>query len=231
MVSLLNNTQTVAGVEFCELNPATLAPNPLNYQKHSKAQRDALKKSIEEHGWVAFPIFNKRTQRLIDGHARVEEANRKGCDSILCVIVDKDERSEQRLLASFDKIGRMASSDDAILSSLLQSIEQDSDNDIAGWIGEEIDDILSKSHKEIDREVKAIEKAHPPSGAAPASRRNGEQKFIFSYGGEALVSFLNDLEAVKKWFVSETKEDATNAEVVAFALETMAKRLADGDEV
>lgn len=116
----VGQTIEFAGVTFGYLNPVTLKPNALNYQTHPDEQRQALSDSIEEFGWVGFPIFNQQTKRLVDGHARVEEARKRKEAGIICVMVDLPEEREKRLLLSYDRIGRMAVADDAMLSRLLR---------------------------------------------------------------------------------------------------------------
>src|SRR5688572_24586013 len=97
--------QEVFGVRMGYLDPSNLTANPFNYQTHPDHQKEAISASIEEHGWVAFPIYNLRTKRLVDGHARIEDAAKRGLEGVPCVVVDMDEKQEKRLLASFDRIG------------------------------------------------------------------------------------------------------------------------------
>lgn len=103
------------------LEPESLAPHPLNFRRHPDLQREALEASIEEHGWLAAPIWNRQTQRLLDGHARVELALGRE-ERIPVRVIDVPEEQERRILRAFDRIGAMALEDTAVLDELIASI-------------------------------------------------------------------------------------------------------------
>lgn len=104
------------------LDPATLAAHPQNFRRHPDPQKLALSSSLEEHGWLSAPIFNERTGRLLDGHARVEWARDQGEATIPVRVVDISERQERRILRAFDRIGEMALIDTEALDTLLMDI-------------------------------------------------------------------------------------------------------------
>jgi hypothetical protein len=54
--------------------PDQLLANPDNWRTHPGPQRDALRGSLTEVGWVQQVMVNRRTGFVMDGHARVEEA-------------------------------------------------------------------------------------------------------------------------------------------------------------
>lgn len=138
----------IFGLKFGLLDPSTMAPHPLNYRTHPEAQKAALRSSIEEHGYVQFPIYNLTTRRLIDGHARVEDARKQRLTEMPVLLVEKDEASEKRLLASLDRIGEQRGHDEALLARLLQDTLADSGTLPAGWTEDDLGDILLK----LDRE-------------------------------------------------------------------------------
>jgi hypothetical protein len=106
-----------------ELVPAEkLVSHPLNFRRHPEAQRAALSGSLTEIGWVKSVIVNRTTGRIIDGHARVEEAAKKR-EPVPVDYVDLSEEEERLALATLDPIGEMATVDDAALAELLQGVE------------------------------------------------------------------------------------------------------------
>ena len=143
-------TVDVFGVKFGFLEPKTLTAHPLNYRTHPEKQKNALAASVAEHGLVQFPIWNERTNRLIDGHCRVEGAQKDGWAGMPCVIVDKDEPSELRLLASLDRIGEMRGHDEALLARLLQDCLADNPVMPAGWDEDNLADLLIKFGGDVD---------------------------------------------------------------------------------
>jgi hypothetical protein len=54
------------------IEAGSLAENPLNWRRHPDAQVKALKDVIGDPsiGWAGACLYNERTGRLIDGHAR-----------------------------------------------------------------------------------------------------------------------------------------------------------------
>lgn len=111
-----------------EVDPATLTANPLNARTHPSAQRAALNAVLGEIGWVTEVIANRRTGRLIDGHARVEEAITNGVPRVPVTWVDLTEAEEINILATLDPIGAMATYDTSVLADLMAGVSiQDAD--------------------------------------------------------------------------------------------------------
>jgi hypothetical protein len=97
-------------------------PNEANWRKHPDRQRSALRGTLDKVGWVASIMVNKRTGRMIDGHARVEEALSKGEKSVPVDYVDLSEDEEKLVLATLDPIGALAEADGDKLEELLGEI-------------------------------------------------------------------------------------------------------------
>jgi hypothetical protein len=128
--SVANKTQSVSWrnriIGHTDEDPAQLLANPLNFRRHPGNQRDALRGSIHELGWIKAVLVNKVTGHVIDGHARCEEAISAGKK----VPVDWVEMSidEERLaLAVLDPITEMATRDNEALAALLVDVKTDDD--------------------------------------------------------------------------------------------------------
>lgn len=126
------------------MEPARLTPNPLNPKVHPDNQKAAVSASLDEFGWLAAPIWNKRTGRLVDGHARAEQALVRGDNTIPVRVIDVDEETELRILAAFDRIGELRGYDDNVLSRLLRDIAETGDA-LPGWTNDDISDLLLKT--------------------------------------------------------------------------------------
>lgn len=126
------------------LDPASLQPHPLNFRRHPAVQTSALQASIEQHGWLAAPIWNKQTRRILDGHARVELALENGDERIPCRVIDVPEAQEKRILASFDRIGSLAERDDERLAELLQELQASEAGLPAGWEAQDLETLLEE---------------------------------------------------------------------------------------
>ncbi len=94
-----------------EADPRTLVPHPDNWRTHTRAQRRALGAVLDRVGWVATVIVSRQTDRILNGHLRVEQAKANGEERIPVTYVDVDEAEEGFILATFDPLGSMASAD------------------------------------------------------------------------------------------------------------------------
>lgn len=96
----------------------------LNARRHPGQQREALRGSLNAVGWIAPVIVSKRTGKLLDGHARIEEALTKDEAGLVpFVSVDVDEGEEALILGTFDPITNQATYDREALDGLLRQIE------------------------------------------------------------------------------------------------------------
>lgn len=108
-------------------SPEELAENPRNWRRHPEPQLAALTDAIAEVGWAGACLYNERTGRLIDGHARRKVAIEQGCGLVPVLVGDWDEEQEAKILATFDPISLMADADAAALESLLREVNTSSE--------------------------------------------------------------------------------------------------------
>lgn len=110
-------------VEYGEMPADQFLAHELNARRHPAKQREALRGSLNQVGWVAPVIVSKRTGKILDGHARVEEALSKNEHaSVPYVEVDVTENEERAILATFDPITGLARYDANALESLLSDL-------------------------------------------------------------------------------------------------------------
>jgi DNA modification methylase len=102
--------------------PEALIANERNWRTHPKAQREALAGVLDEVGYVATVLVNRRTGRLVDGHLRVELARARGEPTIPVTYVDLSADEEALVLASLDPLAAMAKTDEAKLRELLADV-------------------------------------------------------------------------------------------------------------
>lgn len=109
-------------------DPATMEPHPLNWRKHTRAQRQMVESSLRLFGWFESVIWNERTGRLVDGHLRREIALAWKLPEIPATVVDLSDEEERLALALFDAIGAMAIDDKAKLGDLLVEAQRKDGN-------------------------------------------------------------------------------------------------------
>lgn len=94
--------------------------NPANFRLHPDSQRQALRGSLSDLGWIQRVIVNRTTGNLIDGHARVEEALLLGNDTpVPFTEVELSEEEEALALTLLDPISAEAEMSRAKLEMLL----------------------------------------------------------------------------------------------------------------
>lgn len=107
------------------VEPSSLRANPKNWRIHSQRQRSTYLSFKDKYGWLGLPIYNLRTNRLLDGHMRVDEAIKNG-DVCPVILKDLDEDSENEVLAVYDSIGLMAQKNNEALQSLINATSSES---------------------------------------------------------------------------------------------------------
>ena len=99
-------------------------PHELNARRHPGNQRDALRGSLNAVGWVAPVIVSANSGKILDGHARVEEALSKNEHGMVPFVeVDVSENEERTILATFDPITGLATYEREALDALLREVD------------------------------------------------------------------------------------------------------------
>lgn len=114
--------------EFKRIPVNKLVDNPKNWRLHSDAQKSALQSMMEEVGNVGAVIVRPikgGKYMLVDGHLRKDLADSEGM--IAAIVTDLKEDEADKVLATYDPIGDLATADQEKLGELLRSIDADSD--------------------------------------------------------------------------------------------------------
>jgi site-specific DNA-methyltransferase (adenine-specific) len=106
------------------VDPKTLTPNPKNWRRHPKAQKEALSSVLGQVGWAGALLWNERTSHLIDGHLRRDVV--PDGDPVPVLVGSWTEEQEALILATLDPLAAMAESDASKVQALLDGLgEQD----------------------------------------------------------------------------------------------------------
>jgi DNA modification methylase len=98
-------------------------PHEKNARRHPAKQQETLRGSLNTVGWVAPVIVSAKSGKILDGHARVEEALAKDKNqNVPYVEVDVTEKEERLILATFDPITGLATYDAELLGTLLRQV-------------------------------------------------------------------------------------------------------------
>jgi len=107
------------------IEAGTLTENPLNWRRHSEEQLQSIREltSDPDIGWAGALLFNERTGRLIDGHARRSVADPKALVPVL--VGDWSAEAEAKILATLDPVGAMAIGDADAYGKLVEMVNAD----------------------------------------------------------------------------------------------------------
>ena len=109
----------------------SLSANPRNWRRHPPEQLGALRHVLGDPdvGWAGALLYNERTKRLIDGHARREVVDP---DTPVPVLIGSwSEEAERKILATLDPLAAFAQADALALTALLAETDL-SAPDLAG---------------------------------------------------------------------------------------------------
>lgn len=98
---------------------ASLAPNPDNWKHHPAEQVASIDGLLGAVGWAGALLFNERTGKLLDGHARRDLAASRG-ESVPVLVGDWTEDQEKLILAYLDPTGWTSVADRSKLNQLLE---------------------------------------------------------------------------------------------------------------
>lgn len=168
-------------VGFCERRADSFLAHPENWRVHGWAQQEALSGVLDAVGWVTGVVENVRTGHVVDGHLRVQEALKRGDETLVPVVqVDLSEEEERLVLAALDPIGAMATADGAKLAALL------------GGVGTVEDPRVEAFLAQVAAEVGVVPGVEPEGKAG----EEGESRFSATVAFDARENFVEFLTRV-----------------------------------
>ena len=112
-----------------KVDPATLKANPLNHRLHPKTQRDVVRDSINEIGFIKSVTVNRLSGLIVDGHERVMQAvesQKENPDLLIDVeFVELTPGEEAKALAVLDASSELAEVDPEQITALLDVADFD----------------------------------------------------------------------------------------------------------
>ncbi len=110
-------------VELRKVRAGDLLPDPRNFRRHPKSQRDALRTMLDRVGNADVLITRETPDglMLVDGHLRADlEPNAE----IPVVVTDLDEEEAGEVLATLDPLAAMAETDTDALQALVDDLSE-----------------------------------------------------------------------------------------------------------
>lgn len=165
------------------IEAGSLADNPANWRRHSQEQLQTIKELIEdpEIGWAGVFLYNERTKRLIDGHARKSVVAPKTLVPVL--IGDWNEEAERKILATLDPVWAMASGSTEAYEALVQSLDVD-----GLWTR----DLIHQTMRGMDAAASAAADEDEQANGAPAPELPNMECQPFEHYDYVMLIFRND---------------------------------------
>lgn len=140
-------------MEFCTAKVTELVHDPENPRAHSKENLGAIRNSIKTHGQVEPLVVQKSTNMVIAGNARLGVMRDMGMKKVKVVMLDVSDTDARKLSISLNRSGELASWNEGVLASHLESlalIEDDFFPESLGFSGEEMSELLVSFGGDID---------------------------------------------------------------------------------
>ena len=120
----MSDTTSNMPLRLAWLSPEELDAHPENWKSHPAQQITALEALIGEVGWAGALLYNERTERLLDGHARKQLGEGSLVDGKAPVLVGAWSDDEERLiLRMLDPIGWMAEQNEKALQEMSEKLQ------------------------------------------------------------------------------------------------------------
>jgi len=157
-----NEKQPTHELEVHELSVKALKVDPKNVRLHSERNIGAIMASLLDHGQVEPILIQKKTNRVIAGHGRLEAAMRLGMTKVKVIAIDCDAKTAKILGVRLNKTAELGAWDFQGLSEMLSSFDA-VDQLRTGFTDFEIGPLLSASWEPPAVDDTGFEKPKPES--------------------------------------------------------------------
>lgn len=148
----------------------TLKGNPHNWRTHPEGQLKALGSVLEDEeiGWAGALLYNRRTERLVDGHGRLKLV--KPDEFVPVLVGDWSEAAEKKILVTLDPLAKLAGTDAEKLKDLLEEVDLDTPDlkAVADDLGSMLDDLM--------KDLPGDEEGNPSTGSGQGGSGGGDRK-------------------------------------------------------
>jgi hypothetical protein len=200
----------------------TIFPHPSNARVHPTKQRAALRRVLDDVGYVQRVLVNRTTNTILDGHLRWEEAREKGEPTVPVVWVELTPDEERQVLVTFDPIGSLAGTNTEAWGALRASLIAMAPDlsGAMGWGGGDAGDddraALTRDHTAIFGEDDGVEDTFEDDDDAYEAM--AVRQLRFQMGVEAYTRVLDALDRV----MEQDGAVQTNAEAVMWLVKRYA---------
>ena len=143
----------------------SLIPDAANARRHDPRNLDAIKASLARWGQRTPLVVRQRDNVVLKGNGTLEAAKALDWAFIAALPVEDDGAESIAYAIADNRSAELAAWDDETLASLLQNLDEEL-RDLAGFSGEELDEIL----KGLEPEPEIVEDEAPEPPADPITK-------------------------------------------------------------
>lgn len=111
-----------------QINRSQIKNAPYNPRKMSPAAKIDLRKSLDQHGILSDPVWNRRTGNIVGGHQRIDQIDHiEGTQnySLWVIVVDVDDRTEKAMNIALNNLNLQGEMDGEKIVEMFRAGEFD----------------------------------------------------------------------------------------------------------
>ena len=192
------------------VDPTTLSLHPENPRQGDVG---AIVTSIEKNGWFGTLVAQRKTRQVLAGNHRLQAAIALEMDSVPVYWVDVDESEAKRILLADNRTSDLATWDDTILVTLLESLATNDELLGSGYDGDDLDALLYEAQLNETGLGNLLDDIPTPEERATAVEAAGIRSIIIPYELEEYNTVVSQLAEARN-----TLKVDTNAQVLSTLL-------------
>ena len=200
-----------------EPNEAIENVDPKSLELHPENPRQgdvgAIVTSIEKNGWFGTLVAHRKTRQVLAGNHRLQAAIALEMDSVPVYWVDVDETEAKRILLADNRTSDLATWDDTILVTLLESLATNDELLGSGYDGDDLDALLYEAQLNETGLGNLLDDNPTPEERATAVEAAGIRSIIIPYELEEYNTVVSQLAEARN-----TLKVDTNAQVLSTLL-------------
>ena len=192
-------------------NIENVDPKSLEVHPDNPRQGDigAIVTSIENNGWFGTLVAQRSTRQVLAGNHRLQAAIALDMQDVPVYWVDVDDAEAKRILLADNRVSDLATWDDTILVSLLESLANDDALLGSGYDGDDLDALLYDAQLNETSLGNLLQDNPTPTERAGVIEAAGIRSVIMPFPMETYNEVVGMLAAAR----TDLKVD-TNADVL-----------------
>ena len=190
-------------------NIENVDPKSLEVHPDNPRQGDigAIVTSIENNGWFGTLVAQRSTRQVLAGNHRLQAAIALDMQDVPVYWVDVDDAEAKRILLADNRVSDLATWDDTILVSLLESLANDDALLGSGYDGDDLDALLYDAQLNESSLGNLLQDNPTPTERADVIEAAGIRSVIMPFPMETYNEVVGMLAAARTELGVDTNAD------------------------